>query len=103
VTFAWLAQAILSSPFAYGAPLFVTVPGLAALLARLYVGPSDVPGRNVTCLFLGPSIAVGLLWLTLRVDEEPIEAVPAVAFVAIGLVGLTQFRRRSRKPIEMRA
>ena len=103
VTLAWLALTILLSPVAYGAALLVMVPGLAALVARLYVGPSNVAGRNVTCLFLGPSIAIGLVWFISRVDEVPVEAIPSGAFIVIGVIGLTQLRRRSRRSSIARA
>ena len=97
VAVAWLALTIVTSPFAYGAALLLTVPGLAALVARLYVGPSDVQGRTVACIFLGPAVLVGIVWLVLRVDEVPAEAIPAAAFVVIGVVGLRQLRNQSRR------
>lgn len=96
VTVAWIALTIVTAPFAYGAPLFVTVPGLAALAARLYVGPSEVPGRTITCLLVGPAVLTGGLWFILRVDEAPGEAIPAGLLVASGLVGVRQLRRQSR-------
>jgi hypothetical protein len=97
LTWAWIALTIVSSPFAYGAPLLLTLPGLAALIARLYVSPSTVPGRTVPCVFLGPAILIGITWFVLRVDEVPLEALPSGAFVIIGVVGLRQLRSRSRR------
>ena len=96
VTLAWVALTVASSPFAYGAPLLLTVPGLAALVARLYVGPSDAPGRTAACIFLGPAIAVGAIVFSLRADEDLADAVLCVGFVITGVVGLTQLRRQSR-------
>ena len=96
VTVAWAALTILWSPVAYGMPLLVTVPGMAALVARLYVGSSRVRGRNVTCLFLGPAIAIGVLVIALRGDESLLEAIIASGFVIVGGIGLGQLRRQSR-------
>jgi hypothetical protein len=93
---AWIALTIVTAPFAYGAPLFVSVPGLAALAARIYVGPSEVPGRTITCLLVGPAILAGVLWFILRVDEVPGEAIPAGLLVVSGLVGVRQLRRQCR-------
>lgn len=97
VTLAWMALTIVSLPFAYGAPLILTLPGLSALFARLYVGPSNVPGRTIACVVLGPAVLVGVIWLVLRVDEVPTEAIPSVAIAFVGALGLTQLRRQSRR------
>jgi hypothetical protein len=96
VALAWFALTIVSCPFAYGAPLVLTVPGLAALMARWYVGPSHMPGRTTACIFLGPAILIGVVWFAARVDEVPAEALPAGGLIAIGVVGLRQLRRQSR-------
>lgn len=97
VTSAWIALTIVSLPFAYGAPLLLTLPGLAALFARLYVGPSNVPGRTIACVVLGPAILVGVISLVLRVDEVPAEAIPSAAIAFVGALGLTQLRTQSRR------
>mgnify|MGYP007037820646 CR=1 FL=1 len=95
---AWLALTIVSAPFAYGAPLLLTGPGLAAITARLYVGTSSVPGRTSACVLFGPAILLGGVWFASRVDEVPWEAIPSLAIITIGLGGLLLLRRQSSTP-----
>ena len=42
----------------------------------------------------------GVVWLVLCVDDVPAEAIPSLAFVAIGVVGPVQVRNQSRRRLE---
>lgn len=89
---------VVTAPFAYFLPLFVTAPVLAALVANLYVGSGSSLGVRSGAAILGPALLVSVVWFSSRVDEVPVEGV-AAASIAIGsIVLLRHMRARNSRP-----
>lgn len=86
---------VVTAPFAYGAPLLVTVPVLSALLANLYVRPLD-GWSAVLATLLGPAAVIGALVFALRADEVLSDGVIAATITIAAFSGLIALRRRSR-------
>jgi hypothetical protein len=99
----WIALTVLTGPVAYGAPLLLTVPVLAALLARLFVGPTHLVWAGPACAVLGPLMVIGAAWFGGRVDEVPSEGLPSGAMVLVPALVLAVMRHVSRRAIAQSA
>jgi hypothetical protein len=87
------AIAVLAAPLAYGAPLLLTLPVLAALAANLAVGPSGSLRSPVLATPLGVLLLVAVVWFVGRADEVLWEAVASASMAVCTSGGLRRLRR----------
>lgn len=86
---------VATAPFAYGLPLLITLPVLAALSANLYVGRAWSVGPLVQASVLGPLLLVAVVWFVGRADEVRIEGVVAAVTAVVSSAALLRLRRRN--------